>query len=160
MLIHAVPAAQSVQDACQLPLAGLPRRLCALFYDLLLCSGVLFMLFFLPHTLLGLFWQQSMHGGWLLLHIFFVSMLYFCFFWTRSGQTLAMRSWRIRLVDASGVAVTPQQALVRYLSAWPLYLLAGVTLWWAIIDRDGQFLHDRLAGTRLVMQPDVLIGKC
>ena len=68
---------------------------------------------------------------------------YFLWCWLRGGQTLAMKAWRIRLVN-----VTPAKALLRFVLA--LFLLP-VSIVWALFDRDGQFLHDRLAGTRLVL---------
>ena len=66
---------------------------------------------------------------------------YFLWCWLRGGQTLAMKAWRIRLVD-----VTPRKALLRFVIA---ALFFPVTIVWALFDRDRQFLHDRLAGTRL-----------
>jgi uncharacterized RDD family membrane protein YckC len=69
---------------------------------------------------------------------------YFLWNWLRGGQTLPMKAWKIRLVD-----VTPTKAAVRFLSACIL-VPTGVSMVWALFDRDGQFLHDRLAGTRLV----------
>jgi uncharacterized RDD family membrane protein YckC len=70
---------------------------------------------------------------------------YFLFCWLRGGQTLAMKAWRIRLVD-----VTPRKALIRLLLAATLLPLS---ILWALADRDRQFLHDRLAGTRLIGAP-------
>ena len=67
---------------------------------------------------------------------------YFLWCWLRGGQTLAMKAWHIRLVD-----VTPQKAVLRFVLA---LLLLPVSIAWALFDRDRQFLHDRLAGTRLV----------
>ena len=67
---------------------------------------------------------------------------YFLWCWLRGGQTLAMKAWGIRLVD-----VTPQKALLRFVYA---VLLLPASIAWALFDRDRQFLHDRLAGTRLV----------
>ena len=72
---------------------------------------------------------------------------YFLWCWLRGGQTLAMRAWRIRLVD-----VTPARALLRFLYALVL-LPTGISIFWALFDRDRQFLHDRLAGTRLIYVP-------
>ena len=74
--------------------------------------------------------------------ILVVLAAYFLWCWLRGGQTLAMRAWKIRLVD-----VTPARAVLRFLLA--LALLPASVLW-ALVDRDRQFLHDRLAGTRLV----------
>jgi uncharacterized RDD family membrane protein YckC len=70
---------------------------------------------------------------------------YFLWCWLRGGQTLAMKAWRIRLVD-----VSPRKALLRFLYALAL-VPTGVSLLWALFDAERQFLHDRLAGTRLVL---------
>src|SRR6266704_3164467 len=45
-------------------------------------------------------------------------------------------------------------AALRYALAWPSLLVFGVGFLWAFVDRDRQFLHDRLAGTRIVMSDD------
>ena len=72
---------------------------------------------------------------------------YFLWCWLRGGQTLAMKAWRIRLVE-----VTPARALARFMLAGVL-VPTLVSIVWSFFDRDGQFLHDRLAGTRLVRVP-------
>ena len=77
--------------------------------------------------------------------IFVVYAAYFLWCWLRGGQTLAMKAWHIRLVE-----VTPAKALVRLLLAASLL---PVSIVWALFDRDRQFLHDRLVGTRLVSVP-------
>lgn len=69
---------------------------------------------------------------------------YFLWCWLRGGQTLAMRAWRIRLVG-----VTPGKALLRLFLAF-LLVPTGLSILWSLFDADGQFLHDRIAGTRLV----------
>lgn len=85
-------------------------------------------------------------AGWLRyalqLFIGVVFASYFLWCWLRGGQTLAMKAWGIRLVD-----VTPRKALLRLVLA---AVLLPITFVWALFDRDRQFLHDRLAGTRLV----------
>jgi uncharacterized RDD family membrane protein YckC len=68
---------------------------------------------------------------------------YFLWCWLRGGQTLAMKAWRIRLLD-----VTPRKAILRLVVA---AALLPVCVLWALFDRDRQFLHDRLAGTRLAL---------
>jgi uncharacterized RDD family membrane protein YckC len=103
-----------------------------------------------------------------------VFAIYFCHLWSR-GQTLAMKTWRIRIVDRSGRRLTQGRALLRYVfcSIWfaaPLaayasgrFSLAQVGViaggWvaiWAILSRfhpERQFWHDDWAGTRLVDAP-------
>ena len=61
-----------------------------------------------------------------------------------------MKTWRIRLVSTDGTAVRPGLALLRYALCWPSLLFFGIGVLWACVDRDGQFLHDRLTGTRLI----------
>ena len=61
-----------------------------------------------------------------------------------------MKTWRIRLLASSGTPVRPTQALLRYLLCWPSLGLCGIGVLWALVDRDRQFLHDRIAGTQLV----------
>ncbi|MCU0762703.1 MAG: RDD family protein [Hydrogenophaga sp.] len=104
-------------------------------------------------------------------YVFVVLALYFVWFWRR-GQTLAMKTWHIRVVDLHGQLLTRSRAMLRYLLSWLWFLppLAGgayfrlsgseVTVivlgWvavWAVLARfhpQRQFLHDALAGTRLV----------
>lgn len=78
-----------------------------------------------------------------------VTGVYCVAFW-RWGQTLPMKTWRIRLVNAQGHPPGIPRALLRYLLAIPSLCLFGVGLFWALADRDRQFLHDRLAGLWLV----------
>ena len=116
--------------------------------------------------------------GWLRfalqLYLAAVFAAYFLWCWLRGGQTLAMRAWRIRLICPGHARVPPGAALLRLAYAalfvggfllaiaaafwhrnpWVAFAtlaLSGVGLGWALVDRDGQFLHDRLACTRLVL---------
>jgi uncharacterized RDD family membrane protein YckC len=86
-------------------------------------------------------WVRTAHQ--LLLGAVFAA--YFLWCWLRGGQTLAMKAWRIRLQH-----VSPPRALLRFLLAL-LLVPTGISLLWALFDRERQFLHDRLAGTRLVL---------
>jgi uncharacterized RDD family membrane protein YckC len=92
---------------------------------------------------------QDATAGWLrhALQLFIgtVFAAYFLWCWLRGGQTLAMKAWHIRLVE-----VTPQKALLRLVLA---ALLFPATIVWALFDPERQFLHDRLAGTRLISVP-------
>jgi len=123
----------------------------ALLYEALLLSAVLF---FFGFAFQGATSDQL--SGWQLLvfklYIFLVIGLYFIWCWLRGGQTLAMKTWRLKLECATGGNITPQQALVRYILAWFSLMFAGLGFLWAFVDRDRQFLHDRLASTRIIRQ--------
>lgn len=61
-----------------------------------------------------------------------------------------MKTWRLRLVASGGGHITPARAVFRYILAWMSFLPVGLGFFWAFADRDRQFLHDRLARTRIV----------
>ena len=99
--------------------------------------------------------------------------VYFVWLWSRRGQTLAMQTWRIRLVTATGGRVSQARALARYVACccvwfgpatlisstlhWPPArslgaVAAGIAGWalLALLEPERQFWHDRLCGTRLI----------
>ena len=93
-------------------------------------------------------------SGWLRhllqFYLLVVFAAYFLWCWRRGGQTLAMKAWRIRLVVPGRERVPSDKALLRFVLA-ALLVPTGISLLWALFDAQGQFLHDRLAGTRLVL---------
>ena len=96
--------------------------------------------------------------------------LYYTWCWSEGRRTLPQKTWRLRLVDCDEHPLTRKLALLRYGAAWigPLCALAASMLLrpvryvpfaaallllnyaWALIDRERQFLHDRIARTRVV----------
>lgn len=142
-----------MQDSAIAPVpASFGVRLAAMVYESLLVLAVLFIA-----SLPFLYVVGDAQSGWrhaaFQLYLVGVLFAYFAAFWRRSGQTLAMKTWRIRLVGPDGGRISLKQALQRYLLAWVSLLPAGAGFWWALFDRDRQFLHDRLLGTRLVRVP-------
>ena len=148
----------------------LPRRMACWLYEGMLLFGVVFISGYLFGTL-----SQTRHAlnnrHALQAFLFVVFGIYFTWFWAK-GQTLAMKTWNIRLVDAIGRPVSQARALLRYVASWlwllpPLaagaafHLSAGETVvivlgWvaiWATLSRfhpQQQFWHDAMAGTRLI----------
>lgn len=129
--------------------AGLGRRLASGLYEALILLALVFIAT-LPFSYLfgdathG--WKRHLLQAWVLL----VVGAYFTWFWTRGGQTLPMKTWRLRLVAADGGPVALPRALRRYALAGVGLAVLGLGFLWALVDRDRQFLHDRLAGTLLV----------
>lgn len=156
--------------------AGLIRRLLAGFYDGLLVIALWFLgtALLLPFT--GGEGIQAEHPGYLL-YLIAITGLFFYWFWSRSGQTLGMQAWRIRVSDANGgppgrMAVLKRVGLVlalilaalyaatilslESLPDWlaiPLFLPLVLSMLWIPLDPLGQSLHDRLSGTRVVRVP-------
>jgi uncharacterized RDD family membrane protein YckC len=140
--------------ASRIELAGLRRRLASMAYESLLLLGVLSVGFMLPHLALGMAFNIAMPGWMLLSHVFIVLGAYFVWYWHHGGQTLAMQTWKVQLSTPSGTEPSLARLTLRYALAWPSLVYLGAGLLWAIFDRDRQFLHDRLAGTRLVLKRD------
>jgi uncharacterized RDD family membrane protein YckC len=78
--------------------------------------------------------------------------LYFAGSWVRRGQTMPMRAWRFRVLTYQDNKLTWMRSAVRLVLAVMGIAFFGVTFFWAVFDRDGLFLHDRLAGTKLVSE--------
>lgn len=126
------------------------RRLACMLYEALSLLGVLAFMLVLPHILIAAFAHRIASPIVFQAHFFLVLLVYFTWFWSQGRQTLAMKTWRVRLVTHDGLPLRPAQALLRYLLCWPSIVLGGIGILWALVDRDGQFLHDRLAGTYLI----------
>lgn len=128
---------------------GLLRRLASGLYDALLLTALLIVATFPATLLLG-----DSTQGWrrlaLQVYVLVVAGAYFVGFWSRGGQTLAMKTWRIRIVRADGGRLTRARAVHRYVLSLLSFFAVGAGFVWALFDRDRQFLHDRLAGTAIV----------
>ncbi len=158
-----------------LPTPSLKRRLICLVYEAFLVTAVsalgmfVFLLIATPlHNDSVIYYGRQ-------LTLFVVIGAYFIHAWTGSGFTLAMKTWRIKIVTLGQASVPFKNAALRYLLAWGWVLpalaasyvrhlthwqtgavLAIGVLGWAMtafFDKDRQFLHDRLAGTRLISLP-------
>ncbi len=150
------------------------RRLLSLLYEGLLLTAV-------ELVAVGLFLlltgnrHSPAYGHALQFVLFLVTALYFIYFWSERGQTLAMKTWRIQLIKPGYARLPLRVAVARFLLAWGWFLpalmacyafnlntekeiaaalLVGMAGWalTAFLDQDRQFLHDRLLGTRLVLR--------
>lgn len=135
-------------------LPGLRRRIASMSYEGLLLLGVLSVTFMLPHLGLGMAFGLVLPGWALALHVFLVLGVYFIWYWHHGGQTLAMQTWKLQLTTPSGTPPSLPRLITRYILAWPCTMYLGAGLLWALLDRDRQFLHDRLAGTWIVFKQD------
>lgn len=134
-------------------LASRRRRLGGLLYEALVILALTLFLFLLPVALFSGVAQRMPGPGLLWLYLFLLLGVYFVGCWVKAGQTLAMKTWCLWLVDAqSSRPLRPLQAFVRYGMGW-LCWPTGLALLWSFFDRDGQFLHDRIAGSRMIYVP-------
>jgi uncharacterized RDD family membrane protein YckC len=134
----------------EVPSARLLRRFASLCYEIPLLVATFFIAAWvlLPVTNR----LPSFYARFLLQTVLVgVAGLYFLYCWCHGGQTLPMKTWRLRLVARDGQPLCFRLAVLRYLIALPATAVFGIGFFWAAVDRDGDFLHDRLAGTRIVM---------
>lgn len=132
---------------------GFWRRIVSMLYELLLILAVLFIAAFIFHFIFrdttAIYFKPLFQ-----FYMLIVMGTYFIWFWTHGGQTLAMQTWKIRLVNKDGSGLNRKQAITRYLLALVGVFFFGLGILWAIFDQNHQFLHDRLAGTRIILVKD------
>ncbi|MGH7129142.1 MAG: RDD family protein, partial [Planctomycetaceae bacterium] len=104
--------------------AGLLRRFAAIVYDSLLLFAVLFFASLAVIVPFDIRYGDPLYSLYLL-YTYAVGFLFFGWFWTHGGQTLGMRTWRIRLESAGGDIITWRRALLRYVAALLSWLLLG-----------------------------------
>ena len=144
----AAPENASVHIKALWRLASLRLRLVSLVYEGILLFAVLFVSSYLFLSL-ARDAQSGLPRAIFQIYLLSVCGAYFVFCWARTGQTLPMKTWRMRIVTKEGSGLSAGRAFRRYLLAIP-GMLSGISLLWASFDRERQFLHDRLAGTRIV----------
>lgn len=170
------PSAPSPLSIAPLQAPSLRRRMACWLYESLLLFGVVFVGGLVLGSA-GVLFGHPLSPKTLQALLFVVLGIYFAWFWSK-GQTLAMKTWHIRVVNQQGRPLTRVRALARYALCWlwllpPLALLTPFHLpwaevavlttgWvavWALLSRfhpQRQFWHDVLAGTRLVAEPAAL----
>ena len=151
------------------------RRLVAMVYEAFLLVAVEALAVFIFIFATGNRQEPAYRAG-LMVFLFLVTAAYFVHAWSGAGFTLAMKTWRIKVVKVGFANVPFKNAALRYLLAWgwfapalaigalldlhhlkewALLLTLGMLAWalTAFLDKDRQFLHDRIAGTRLIALP-------
>jgi uncharacterized RDD family membrane protein YckC len=128
---------------------GIGRRLFSMAYEALLVFAVAFLAGIAFH---GARVERFTGDTRLIFQIYLFTVLgiYFVACWTRGGRTLAMQTWKMRIVGHDGASIGVGRAALRYALAWVSLASLGAGFLWACVDRDRQFLHDRLSGTRIV----------
>jgi uncharacterized RDD family membrane protein YckC len=167
---------ESEHSASALPAARLTLRLAAMIYESVLLLGFVFVVSYA--FLVSLQWSYPLpptQRTLLQLALFVVMGAYFVVCWTRTGQTLALKAWHLKVVDSDGRPPRSARAIARYVLAWHLWLpglaiaglfqlSAGVSLVAlavsfglllipALMDRRRRLLHDLWTGTRVVRVP-------
>lgn len=134
-----------------LPVPGLGRRLGAACYDLLLLFAVLWFASFPFVFVAGGAGDSGIQRLIFQFYLLAVAFLFYGWSWVHGGQTLGMRTWRLRVTRVDGRPLGWKLALARFSFALLSLSCLGLGFWWTLIDRERRTWHDRLSGTRLVM---------
>ena len=132
---------------------GLLRVLAAIFYDFWLIAAI-----WLIGTTVDAFIRNALmnhvgDGNYLALQVYLILSPwgFFAWFWMHGGQTLGMRSWRIKVVDLKGEPITNSATIKRYLASLLSWAALGLGFLWILFDKENRSWHDLLSNTRLVM---------
>ena len=119
-----------------------------MFYEAILVFALLLLAGFLYIPIFG-----SIHGPFqkaiFQFYLLAVMMIYFVTFWRQGGQTLPMKTWHIRLARIDGSSLSAGQGIIRFTLAAMGTLCMGAGYLWALVDPEGQFLHDRICNTQI-----------
>ena len=128
------------------PPASLLRQLAAMIYDSLLIFAVLFF----AATVALIFNQGEAIESSILFSLFllFIIMTYYAWFWQKSGQTLGMSAWKIRIVTEAGETPGWRICYQRLACALLSMLCLGTGYWWRLFKP--YTWHDRLSHTRII----------
>lgn len=142
------------------PYPSLPRRLIAIVYDTFLVLPLVMVcvaLFMGARSLAGFGvgpeGTVQLDANVVRLIELLGTMVFFCGFWLKKGQTLGMQAWRIKLVNEAGGTISPRQAILRFFGALLSAACLGFGYLWCLFDRQGRYWHDHLSGTHLVLVP-------
>ncbi|GAB3270451.1 RDD family protein [Parahaliea aestuarii] len=136
------------------PAPALPRRLMAMLYDTFLVLPLIMLAVAIGmglHSAIAGGNAEPLHPQLVQLIALLTVFGFFSAFWLKSGQTLGMQAWRIKLVSSEGESPTVLQALRRCLAALLSAACLGLGYWWCLFDRRGRCWHDYLSGTELVL---------
>lgn len=123
------------------------RRLASLGYEMLFVLAILLTASFIAVIMAK---EPLRYRLYFQFYLFFCLLGYFAISWHYSGQTIAMRAWRLRLVTFNNQPLRLSRCLLRFTLAFAGLSLGGVGFLWAFFDRDRLFLHDRLGQTKIV----------
>jgi len=132
---------------------NLNRRIAAMLYDALL---VLALLFIATLPFIALRGGEPVEPNENLTYRLVLSLVIYAFFvgfWTRSGRTLGMQSWRLQLESMDGQRPTLAATTVRFFAAILSWLPLGLGFLWQLWDKDSLTWHDHISKTHIVYYP-------
>jgi len=160
------------------PTAGFLRRLAAFMYDILLLLAIIVIAGFVALPFTG-GEAPSPGNPFYQTYLFVLCYVFFAWFWTRGGQTLGMRAWRLRVQNEDGSAISLSQSLLRFMAGVAMFVLLGIgiyfiksepmslrfiagiaallvfslSLLWIFVDKQKFAWYDRFSGCKVIVLP-------
>lgn len=118
----------------QYPAPTIKKRIAVSLYEMLVLLGVWALGYLVPSLLIGIFFQTTIPEWLAFAHVYVLFGVYFIWYWRKTGQTLAMQTWRVKLVNMQGELLTRDQALKRYAYA-SLWLVPTIFIYatWRLV---------------------------
>ncbi len=128
---------------------GFFRHMAIIVYDSLLLLALLFLAIAIA---LPLNKGEAITSGYIFpLYLLAVSLFYYGWFWTHGGQTLGMKTWKVKVRTFDNQAITWKHVLVRFFAAI-LSWVVGLGFIWKIIDKKKRTWHDHISKTALFFE--------
>ena len=126
------------------------RLFAACVYEMLLLIALWFITAWIFVAIFGDA-TQSYKRFFLQFTLWLITGVYFVWCWCKSGQTLATQTWKLQLVNQSGVKLSVRQALIRYVLTSLSALIFGLGFLWVLLDKNRLYLHDRILKSRFII---------
>lgn len=128
---------------------GIILRIGVMFYDAILLAAVLFLAGVLVAPTFNITNEHPLYPLFVI-YIYAVAFVFFAWFWTHGGQTLGLKTWKLKLISSNGEAVTWKQSLIRYLASLLCWLSLGVGFLWCYTNKDRLAWNDLWSKTQLI----------
>ncbi len=143
-----------------LPNAPFWKRLFSLIYDIFILTA-LSLLYFAVVTALETVvfnnppeaFKPNASGAFEQLGWVITLFTFYCFFWLKVGQTVAMKAWRLKTVPTDTNRLTLRHCLWRCVAGFISLAAFGLGYLWILVDKENLALHDRLSKTRVILLP-------
>ena len=135
-----------VNPNINLPSASLIKQLAAMLYDSFLILAILFVA-----TVIALLFNKGEaieSSPVFTLYLVFVIFLFYSWFWSKCGQTLGMRVWKIQIINDYGRNPSWQVCILRLVFAAFSMACLGLGYWWRLFRP--YTWHDKLSQTRII----------
>ncbi len=143
----------------QVTLASFGKKLIAWVYDLLGALAIFILSLVVGYLLvliITLPWAEnseavsallSQNPLWLI-YLAASVQYYYVWCWVKGGQTVGMKTWRLKLCKPDGSLLSWKEAYIRSFIS-----LGGLAIFWSLFDSEKRGIHDIFCDSRVVLLP-------